>query len=63
MTYSFNRGHEELVAHDGEGEEQVNGDESMEDDGAMLSLQLREQTRREVIDGRRGAVAEVDLWN
>lgn len=61
MAYFFNRGHEELVAYDGECQEQVNGDEGVDDDSSMLPLQLREYTRREIIDSRRRTVAVVTL--
>lgn len=63
MAYSFDSGHKELVADDCEREKQVDGDEGMEYDGSMLALLLREESCREVIYGRRRAIAQVTLCN
>lgn len=57
MTYSVNGGYEKLVAHDGKRHEEVERDEGMDDDGSVLTLQLREETRREVVDSGRCAVS------
>lgn len=57
MAYSVDGRHEVLFADDSERDEQVDGDERMDDYGAVLTLRLREQPRREVVDGRWRAVA------
>lgn len=62
MAYPVDGWHEELIADHGQGDEEVEREERMQHDGAMLPLQLREQAGGEVVDGRRRAVTQVHIW-
>lgn len=61
MAYFFYSGYEELVADYGEGYEEIDGYERMEYDRPVLPLQLREESRGEVVDSRRRTVSRVTL--
>lgn len=63
MAYPINGRDKEFVAYHSERHEQIQGDKGVENDGAMLPLLLRKQPRGEVIDGRRRAVPNKNLWN
>ena len=44
-------GDEVVIAHDGQAHEHVDGEQDVEDDGAVASLSLVEHRRRELEDG------------